>query len=69
MPETTTPEKYRFDRPAHTVYEYSEDAGAYLYIGGYINFGIKPSDSKKQMIRRVDAFADPHEGYGGPDDA
>jgi len=45
-------DRYRFDDAYRKVYEYDEDARAYIHIGSYLTFGItaKMSDKTKAQI-------------------
>jgi hypothetical protein len=48
--------KYRFDDAYSKVYEYDENAMAYIFIGTYYAFGIKTNMQEKEKIEKVESY-------------
>ena len=47
-------DKYRFDDAYEKVYEYNEDAQAYVFCGSYIAYGITAQMSEEEQLRIVE---------------
>lgn len=46
--------KYRFDDTYEKVYEYDEEARAYIFCGSYLAYGITPEMSQEKQLQLVE---------------
>ena len=44
---------YRFDDAYESVYEYDENAGAYVYLMSYLSAGIDSTQALAMKVRRI----------------
>ena len=47
-------ERFRFDDDYRKVYEFDEDANAYMHVGSYLAFGIDAGMDDNEKIKMVD---------------
>lgn len=52
---TEEEQKYRFDSQTREVYELMDDKHAYIYIGSYLIFGLRPGMSYEIKVKRVES--------------
>ena len=51
--ESKMKDQYRFDNAYSSVYEYNNEQQAYIYIGSYLQYGIKSNMRDTTKIRLV----------------
>ena len=49
-------EKYKIDRAYHTVYEYSAEHKAYLYLCNFLSIDARGRNRDKTIIKKIEKW-------------
>jgi len=54
--ENMQTEKYKIDRAYHTVYEYSAEHKAYLYLCNFLSIDARGRNRDKTIIKKIEEW-------------
>ena len=54
--ENMQTDQYRIDRACHTVYEYSAEHKAYLYLCNFLSIGARGRNRDKTIIKKIEEW-------------